>query len=237
MIEQQFLLEGWQKQGRNDSLCLLLEHGSLELYLNFLPDDAAENYISKITSNREELSWSMLQKVGLRTKKLTFTTVDWIQERVRVFGKWHNAPRLTAWEGDVGICYKYSGVIHTAGGWHEETNKIRERISKLTKLPFNSVLYNWYRDGIDTMGWHSDDEKELGENPQIASYSFGASRTIKFRLRKNNKIGFSFQLPSNSLLIMKGSIQHHWQHAIPKRLTERHPRINLTFRNIIQASY
>ncbi len=233
MNEQQFLLESWTKTNKNGALTLQLEHGALDLYLNFLPYDFAENYIAKITSTYENLTWKKLGKAGLQSEKLTFKEVKWAQEKVRVFGKWHKAPRLTAWEGDKGVCYKYSGVLHTANGWHTETQKVREMISNRTQLPFNSVLYNWYRNGLDSMGWHSDDEKELGSGPQIASYSYGASRTIKFRQRNNYKIGFSFQIPSNSLLIMKGNLQHHWQHAIPKRLSEQQPRINLTFRNIL----
>ena len=141
------------------------------------------------------------------------------------------APRLTAWHGDSDASYKYSGQEHEPLPWIEPLTAIKNRISIFIRANFNSVLANFYRDGQDSIGWHSDNEKELGPCPIIASVSFGATRIIKFRNQEKQSVSVS--LNTGSLLIMSGATQSFWQHSISKTKKEIAPRINLTFRNIL----
>ena len=108
--------------------------------------------------------------------------------------------------------------------------EIKAKVEALTKVNFTTVLLNLYRDGSDSNGWHSDDEKELGRNPNIASVSFGATRLFKFREKENHKNTYNLPLESGSILLMQGATQHTWQHQIPKTKKQVGPRINLTFR-------
>jgi alkylated DNA repair dioxygenase AlkB len=157
--------------------------------------------------------------------------VAWQQENIRLYGKTHLVPRLTAWYGDAGCCYAYSGLRHAPIPWIPVLLVIRNRIKRITGVHFNSVLLNLYRDGRDSMGWHNDAERELGENPVIASVSFGGSR--RFLLRHNNGTHKgAVTLTHGSLLLMGGTTQHYWQHRVPKTRQTVSPRINLTFRVI-----
>ena len=158
--------------------------------------------------------------------------IDWSQNSISLFGKKHFLPRLEAWYGDVGLSYSYSGIKHKSTIWTSSLLSIRECIQNDFNLKFNSVLMNYYRTGIDSNGWHSDDEKELGENPIIASLSFGASRKFKFKHKslKGDNSKLDIILNHGSLLLMLGSTQHFWKHCIPKTKERINPRINLTFR-------
>lgn len=161
--------------------------------------------------------------------------IPWKQEHIKLFGKTHPTPRLTAWHGDAHCVYKYSGVVNQPFPWTPSLLTIKTRIESLSNgATFNCVLLNFYRDGCDKMGWHADDEKELGPNPSIASVSFGATRRFDFKHKTEANNKFSIHLESGSLLLMQGDMQHHWLHQLPaqKRISE--PRINLTFRNIPQ---
>jgi alkylated DNA repair dioxygenase AlkB len=151
----------------------------------------------------------------------------WRQERGR-FGPF---PRLTAWFADAGLTYKYSGVTHHAIEWTRALEQIRRDVEAAADAQFNSLLLNCYRDGDDSMGYHANDERELGTNPIIASVSFGAVR--RFHL-KHNQFGdrLTFDLAHGSLLIMGGTCQHHWIHCVPKTKDIVGERVNLTFRNI-----
>ncbi|MSP57503.1 MAG: alpha-ketoglutarate-dependent dioxygenase AlkB [Flavobacteriales bacterium] len=160
--------------------------------------------------------------------------IPWKQESIKMFGKTHPTPRLTSWHGNEGCKYTYSGLICNPEPWSPTLLSIKQRIVEaMENANFNSVLLNLYRNGQDKMGWHSDDEKELGPNPIIASVSFGATRRFDFKHKTIPEHKFSIDLPSGSLLIMQGDLQDHWLHQLPaqKRIIE--PRINLTFRNII----
>ena len=156
--------------------------------------------------------------------------LDWQQPRIKVFGRYHTVPRLTAWHGDTGLPSRYSGHDHVADGWPTSLIPIRETSSRLTGCRFNSVLANCYRDGQDSMGYHSDDEPELGAQPWIASYSLGVERDFVFRPRSGGRQCFSLPLPDNSLLLMSPQVQHDFQHALPRRRRVKVERINLTFR-------
>jgi len=157
------------------------------------------------------------------------TKVAWKQERGR-FNRLF--PRLTALYADTGLAYKYSGVIYPALEWTPELDTVRRRVEAAAGTPLNSVLLNRYRDGNDSMGYHADAEPELGINPVVPSLSFGAVRRFVLR-HKKSKERMEFDLRHGSLLIMAGTLQHFWVHALPKTTRPVGERINLTFRNLI----
>jgi alkylated DNA repair dioxygenase AlkB len=158
--------------------------------------------------------------------------VAWQQEHIKLFGKEHPMPRLTAWYGDK--AYTYSGLQNKPQPWLPVLQELREEIEEASGQTYNSVLLNLYRTGQDSMGWHSDDETELGQNPTIASLSFGAVRkfSLKHKYKKNLKT-CALELTNGSLLIMQGTTQHYWQHRISKTALTVESRINLTFRKVI----
>jgi alkylated DNA repair dioxygenase AlkB len=158
--------------------------------------------------------------------------IQWRQETLKLFGKEILTPRLTAWYGDEGIAYTYSGVTFRASAWTPALLAIKTRIEPVAGQLFNSVLLNLYRDGNDSMGWHSDDETELGSNPVIASVNLGQERRFDFRKKTDHSVKYQLMLGNGSLLMMKGDLQHHWQHQIAKSLRVKNARINLTFRRI-----
>jgi alkylated DNA repair dioxygenase AlkB len=156
---------------------------------------------------------------------------EWRRERLRMFGREVDAPRLTAWYGDPGVAYSYSGTTHVARGWPPLLFPLRARLSRELGVAFNGVLANRYRDGRDSMGWHSDDERELGPRPVIASISLGAQRRFRMRHRTRKDLEtLDLPLEHGSLLVMKGQTQRHWRHCLPKTARCSEERINLTFR-------
>jgi alkylated DNA repair dioxygenase AlkB len=159
--------------------------------------------------------------------------INWKQETIRIFGKSYPTPRLTAWYGDEGKVYSYSGLKLSPLPWTEPLPEFKIRIEAVTGYLFNSVLLNWYRDGNDSMGWHADNEKELGMDPVIASLSLGVPRMFRLREIRNHKNRFGLTLENGSLLLMAGPLQHHWQHCLPRSARPLGDRINLTFRTII----
>lgn len=159
--------------------------------------------------------------------------IKWQQDKIKYYGKEMNLPRLTAWYGDKGKSYSYSGIPMMPEPWTPTLLNIKKRIEEVAKVDFNSVLLNLYRNGRDSVSWHSDNEPELGENPVIGSVSFGQSRTLQFRHKIRKDLGRAdVNLTHGSLLLMKGSTQKFWQHQIPKTTRSLDPRINLTFRVI-----
>ena len=160
--------------------------------------------------------------------------IPWVQNKIKFYGKESLVPRLESWHGDEGMSYTYSGIRMDAKPWTKNLLVIKESIEPIAKTTFNSVLINYYRDGKDRVAWHSDDEKELGKNPVIASVSLGAERKFKLRHKKykENQLQHEVFLQSGSLLLMSGSTQHHWLHEIPRTAKPIGPRINLTFRVI-----
>jgi alkylated DNA repair dioxygenase AlkB len=153
----------------------------------------------------------------------------WRQERIEVWGKVHEQPRLTSWHGDPGTDYAYSGVTLATCPWTPVLARLRRDIEAATGHRYNSVLLNYYRDGADSMGMHSDDEPELGPQPVIASLSYGVARTFTLR-HKRSKRTVKLDLTDGSLLLMAGTLQAHWQHGINKTAKLVGPRLNLTFR-------
>lgn len=157
--------------------------------------------------------------------------IDWQSGRVRLFGREYPIPRLQAFQGDTGVHYRYSGQRLAATPWHPALLALKQQLEQLCQQPFNALLLNLYRDGEDAMGWHADNEPELGHCPLIASVSLGARR--RFRLRHNrSRISHALELEHGSLLLMGGPTQHHWQHCLPRTRRCQQPRINLTFRLI-----
>lgn len=161
--------------------------------------------------------------------------IEWTQNRIRFYGKESLVPRLEAWYGDPGKSYAYSGIHMDPKPWTDELLLIKKAIEPVAGVTFNSVLINYYRDGADRVAWHSDDEKELGQNPVIGSVSLGAERKFKLRHKKYKTNGLKHEIMLNhgSFLLMKGSTQHHWMHEIPRTAKPIGPRINLTFRIIL----
>ncbi len=164
--------------------------------------------------------------------KYLLATANWKQEQIKWYGKQVDLPRLTAWYGNKGKSYTYSGIHVQAEPWLPELLEIKQQIEAVSDVEFNSVLLNLYRNERDSVAWHSDDEPELGSNPTIGSVSFGEARTFQFRHKKYDSLRAKLTLSHGSYLLMKGPTQHCWQHQIPKASRLCGPRINLTFRSI-----
>lgn len=169
----------------------------------------------------------------------------WEQSTIVIAGKPVTIPRLNCWYGDPGADYSYSGRLFRAHPWLPVLTVIKQRVDSqiiqqlLGSLGgqgfcgFNSVLCNHYRDGNDSVDWHSDDEPELGDKPFIASVSLGATRTFQLRHKSDRHVAATeLPLSHGSLLLMTGEVQHHWQHRVPKLAQSQActARVNLTFR-------
>ncbi len=154
------------------------------------------------------------------------------QETIRIFGKEILQPRLSQLFGDEGVSYIYSRKKFDALPWNEFLIALRDRIEQQTGIRFNSALVNLYRDGNDSMGLHSDDEKELGKEPTIVSVSYGATRKMVFR-RKSDGHKETIILKHGDVLLIQGLLQHNWKHEIPKAKGVTGQRMNITFRAII----
>ena len=160
--------------------------------------------------------------------------IQWRQDHIRIFGKTMALPRLTAWHGDPGKGYCYSGISMSPKPWTEALLGIKAKAETAAGTRFNSVLLNKYLDGRDSMGWHSDDEPELGPDPVIASVSFGATRRIVLKHKFDKTLEtISTDLTDGSLLLMQGAAQRVWLHQVPKTRKAVGMRINLTFRTIV----
>ncbi|MGB5981236.1 MAG: alpha-ketoglutarate-dependent dioxygenase AlkB [Nonlabens sp.] len=166
-------------------------------------------------------------------KNTILTETPWRQNKIKVFGKVHDEPRLTQLYGDPEISYGYSGIDFKALPWTPSLVQIKKDVEKVAGTSFNVCLINQYRDGKDSNGWHADDEKELGKNPTIASISLGQERFFHLRHHKNKEWRFKFPLHDGSLLLMEGQTQHTYKHQIAKTSRAVDLRINLTFRKII----
>ena len=184
--------------------------GCLQYLPGFIAPRLAEHYLDRL---RDELDWS--------------------QREIVLFGRRRLQPRLVAWYGDAGASYRYSGLTLHPAPWHPTLLEIRERLASHSEAVFNSVLANAYRDGSDSMGWHRDDEPELGSQPVIASVSLGAARRLL--IREPGKPSLGLTLEAGSLLIMQGDFQRRYQHALPKTRRPVGLRINLTYRHVRTA--
>jgi alkylated DNA repair dioxygenase AlkB len=164
--------------------------------------------------------------------------VAWEQRAIRIFGQQIPQPRLTTWYGDPDAQYTYSGLTWEPRPWTPLLLALRQRVEAAAGSTFNSVLLNLYRNGQDSMGWHADDEPELGPAPTIASLSLGATRRFRLRPRAGlAHLPLGLDLTSGSLLLMRGPTQQHWQHALPKTARVLGPRLNLTFRLVTPGTH
>ena len=186
-----------------------IKDGELRLYPNLFSPEESEVYFTQLKEN-----------------------IKWKQEEIKIHGKIIPIPRLTAWFGDAGKTYMYSGITVEPEPWTPTLLEIKSKIEEVSNVTFNSVLLNFYRNERDSVSWHSDDEPELGKDPIIGSVSFGDVRTFQLKHKTDKNLKINKDLPDGSYLEMAGSTQHHWLHQIPKRTRKIGPRINLTFRII-----
>lgn len=193
-----------------------------ESMINLEMDDAdVMHYPDFFNKNQSDLYFNTLLK-----------NLNWQEDTIKIFGKIYLQPRLTAFYADNSKTYKYSNISMKPNVFDNELLIIKNIVEKKLKIKFTSCLANLYRDGKDSNGWHSDNEKELGENPIIASLSFGAERVFHFKHKHNKELKKKLILKHGSLLLMKGKTQHNWLHQIPKTKKTIGKRINLTFRII-----
>jgi alkylated DNA repair dioxygenase AlkB len=193
----------------DESANILPFDGEAYLYTNFLKEERPYHFFNQLLD-----------------------TTDWKQEGMKMYGKHIEFPRLTAWYGDEGKVYKYSGLVNVPIPFTGLLLEMKQAIESKTGFEFNAALLNLYRSEKDSMGWHSDDEAELGINPVIASLSFGETRNFQFKHKTVSKTTQTIQLSNNRLLLMKGTTQHNWLHQIPKSSKPAKARINITFRKI-----
>jgi len=158
--------------------------------------------------------------------------IEWKHDEACMFGRHIITARKVAWFGDRNFDYTYSGRTRTALKWTSNLLAMKDLVQKRTSGRYNSCLLNLYADGDQGMGWHHDDENGLGTNSDIASVSFGAVRRFDFR-HKQNREKVSVVLEHGSLLVMRGTTQACWQHQIPKTKEISKPRVNLTFRLMV----
>lgn len=180
-------------------------------------------------------SWLPLNEADALLAALSAQIV-WETHRIRMFGREVDSPRLSSWIGDPGAAYRYSGTRFEPNPWPAALAIARARLSNELGVAFNSVLANRYRDGRDSMGWHSDAERELGAQPVIASISLGATRRFVLKHRHDGRLKRAFSLPHGSLLVMRGQSQQNYRHALPRTAKPVGERINLTFRRIIESA-
>ena len=161
--------------------------------------------------------------------------VPWRQEHFMMGARKIQQPRLTAWVGEEGMRYVYSRRVFEPSPWSPKLAMVRDRLRERLGITTNSVLCNLYRTGQDSMGCHADDEPELGTNPTIASVSLGETRKMIFRHAAKEAPKVELELEGGSLLVMSGTLQHHWRHELPKTKRPKAPRINLTYRHFLAA--
>ncbi|MDN5289601.1 MAG: Alkylated repair dioxygenase AlkB [Mucilaginibacter sp.] len=165
--------------------------------------------------------------------QLFIAETPWKQSTQKMWDKEYLTPRLTSWHGDIGTDYSVSGKISDPNPWTPELLQLKEMVEPLAGIKFNSVLLNYYRDGNDSVAWHSDRESVLGKNPIIASVSFGQVRSFDIRNKADHREHYSVKLEHGSFLLMKAGLQERWEHRIAKSTKPMKARVNLTFRVVI----
>jgi len=197
---------------------------------NITKNDVIKYFLENDSNNWETVDWKTIKAEHL--SQIKFKNIKWKHDKLKMFGKETYLPRYSSWYGDNDKPYTYSGLTLEPNPWNEGLIRIKDKIQEVETIKFNSVLLNWYRNGEDYIGWHTDAEKELGKNPTIASVNFGATRRFLIRRKDDEKVKIEFPLKHGTLLIMKGELQHFWKHAVPKETKIKEHRINLTFRVI-----
>ena len=199
----------------------LFENSSEPIYFN-VPDAEIIYYPNFFDTEESDLLFQEL-----------LLTIPWQQDDIKVFGKVHAQPRLTALFGNEGKSYSYSNIKMQPHSWNPILQNLKLKAEEVSATEFTTVLLNLYRDGKDSNGWHADNEKKLGTNPIIASMSFGAERYFHLQHNNDKNLKLKILLEHGSLLVMKGTTQHFWKHQIPKTAKPIGSRINLTFRSIV----
>jgi alkylated DNA repair dioxygenase AlkB len=189
---------------------------------NLLPYDGVVSYFGKVFAHEEAAYYF----------DRLLHTIHWKNDEAVIFGKHIITKRKAAWYGDINYFYTYSNTTKQALTWTDELLALKRITEDITGGTFNSCLLNLYHNGDEGMAWHSDDEKSLGRNTTIASFSFGAERKFCFK-HKKNKETISVLLESGSLLVMKENTQSNWLHRLPKSKKINQARINLTFRTMV----
>lgn len=161
-------------------------------------------------------------------------STPWKNDEAIIYGKHIVTARKVAWYGNENYAYTYSNKTRIALPWTKELLEIKSSVEKIACATYNSCLLNLYEDGSQGMGWHHDDEKGLGKNANIASVSFGAERRFDMR-HKANKEKITIILKHGSLLVMRGTTQTNWRHQVPKSTRVKNPRVNLTFRTMLES--
>lgn len=200
----------------------LLKSSHFQSVDNLLPKDGCVNYLPRILTEPE--STNLMRQIQ--------SSLAWESDQLILFGKTVTTRRKVAWVGNPDCTYTYSGVTKRPQAWTPELLSIKSQLEELAQAEFNSCLLNFYHDGADGMGWHSDDEKELDRISPIASLSLGARRKFAFRHKVDNGT-IPLYLEDGSALIMHSPTQQFWQHALLKTKIVSTPRINLTFRKIL----
>lgn len=193
-------------------------------------DRVLEYFQQNDTVDWRTTRWRDISAEQLAT--IAFQHMVWKQDSIRMYGKTLPLPRLTSWYGDPGRSYTYSGITSQPTPWNKALLYIKQAVEELAATRFNSVLINWYRDGHDHLAWHADDEPELGPEPVIASVNFGQPRDFLLRRNSDHQQKICVPLQHGTVLVMRGALQQHWQHAVPKRTRVEGSRFNLTFRQI-----
>jgi len=194
---------------KNTTIKIELQNGKLQFFENFFDQKQSDNFFGSLLEN-----------------------IHWHQDKIKMYGKELKVPRLSAWYGDSNMSYSYSGIKLSPKPWTTELLTIKNEIDKVANVKFNSVLLNRYRDGNDSVSWHSDDEPELGKNPIIGSLNFGATRRFMLRHKNDKSLTYEIELKHGSFLLMFGELQHYWIHQVPKTAKKIGERVNLTFRVI-----
>lgn len=198
--------------GGGEPEIIALGDGELRLWPRFLTAAAAAHLLASLTKE-----------------------VPWEQSQIFIGGQYRPIPRLNAWYGDLRADYRYSGTQMTRNSWSPALLALRQQTENTTRSNFNSALLNLYRDGHDSVDWHSDDEHELGPDPRIATVSLGAERHLQLRAKHHGgakRQRCQLLLPAGSLLLMSGALQAGWQHRIAKVAGLAQRRISITFRTV-----
>jgi alkylated DNA repair dioxygenase AlkB len=208
---------------------LHIKNGKMDLFsnepnetINLLPKGGTVNYYGKLMPLKEATHYLYI----------LLNTIEWKNDEAVIFGKHIITKRKVAWYGDTGFSYTYSNITKEALVWTKELLELKAIAEQRTNEKFNSCLLNLYHDGNEGMAWHSDGEKDLKKNGAIASLSFGAERKFAFR-HKQTKETVSLILEHGSLLVMKDTTQTNWLHRLPPTKLISKPRVNLTFRTIV----
>ncbi|MDC5100601.1 alpha-ketoglutarate-dependent dioxygenase AlkB [Acinetobacter baumannii] len=208
-------------------------HGRLCYIPNFIDKKIADRTLAVFFENAQydwkNTDWHLVEDIN----NVDWKNIQWHQDIIKMYGKSHALPRVSAWYGDTGKVYKYSGILLQPNPWNPALQWMKQQLATVCDTPFNSVLLNWYRSGQDYISWHTDAENELGPNPTIASLNFGEARRFLLRRNDDHDDKIEIRLAHGDLLIMHGELQHFWQHSVPKQAKIKDGRLNMTFRHIL----